>query len=42
MAVVPLFWNTNMAGVTSCENALFPLSPSPNYSWIKAKDKGNQ
>jgi len=23
MAAVPLFWNTNMAAVTSCENALF-------------------
>ena len=22
MAAVPLFWNTNMAAVTSCENAL--------------------
>ena len=23
MAAVSLFWNTNMAAVTSCENALF-------------------
>ena len=23
MAAVPLFWNTNMAAVTSCENALY-------------------
>ena len=24
MSSVPLFWNTNMAAVTSCENALYP------------------
>ena len=26
MAAVSLFWNTNMAAVTSCENALFGRS----------------
>ena len=26
MAAVSLFWDTNMAGVTSCENTLYVLS----------------
>ena len=25
MAAVSLFWNTNLAAVTSCENAIYPL-----------------
>ena len=32
MAAVSLFWNTNMAAVTSCENALKVLnSNTPSY-----------
>ena len=26
MAAVSLFWDTNMAAVTSCENALYPIA----------------
>ena len=26
MAAVPLFWNSNMAAVTSCENALLRVA----------------
>ena len=27
MAAVPLFWDTNMAAVTSCEDAVLVLNP---------------
>ena len=30
MATIPLFWNTNMAAVTSCENALLVESQINN------------
>ena len=40
MAAVSLFWNTNMAAVTSCENAPFTsvsVGPSPrSYSFTPA------
>ena len=37
LATVSLFWNTNMAAVTSCENALWAISELPQASVSKPK-----
>ena len=34
MAAVSLFWNTNMATVTSCEYALFQVPPQPIVNFL--------
>ena len=31
MAAVPLFWDTNMAAVTSCENTLYFYTTNEDY-----------
>ena len=37
MAAVSLFWDTNMAAVTSCENTLYVSGELPSYPTPKPK-----
>ena len=40
MATVSLFWDTNMATVTSCENALYPKFVLRDLSEISRGERG--
>jgi len=39
MAAVSLFWNTNMAAMTSCENAQFDKVASKKHTQLKTREQ---
>ena len=41
MAAVSLFWDTNMAAVTSCENTLLTTQPLTDVWLIFVRDEQN-